>query len=983
MLVVAVEWPAGAVADADVSGAFCTMHAARPHRSSHRPGPFWLVACAALVSTAAAADPPAPQPASPPAGCFVRLRIDALPPGVGSLVVKGHMKIHASPWNTPPFLLTPKEGAAQPGTTPWVDLRSQPGAANGSLILAIPSGARGATRFAPAPDDGAVAREIAWDEPDGTRIIVDPGCADIRTFRDQERRYYLRTLGQTGGQMHPLARPPLFFGNAWGHATGGAAEYMVKSFRLMGFNSVATAEDAAKYETLYGWHSQGGQYGPPGFLPYDEAASQAAFDDHYRGFFSTGKGKDSAPGMRIFQLADEPGEAAPDPKRVDAAFRTWLAAEGLKPDLFGKHSWDEVTWMAKPGTPEQNRLFYWSRRYQSHLTTRWFALAADAVRARGPNREVQSYVALSGHALYMPSRMPLDMFALAGHPGLMPGISDWMTSGSWNWDSHQAVAFSVAPFNAGARRYGADFGKPPLSFPMMHCVAPSLFRASTQLANQCKFISYYNYGPDYEATEGFWSHSWQGFNVQHVNNQAAQVDDILGPGVMRPSRVAMLYSHSQEIWWPQASFADKRASFLALSHEYHQPELVTEQQVADGALAHYDALYVLDRFVSRAAQAGIERWVQGGGLLWACADAAAGDEYQTAHDLLLRVAGLARDHATVPKAGVRIEPIEGETAFPAHDVPPQGRSKETVRTCGFLEWPGARIRARYSDTLPAWGEKTVGRGKVVYIGHRCGLAYSRLAGKRGEYKWWPDGGQRHLLFVPLREAGIERELTLSAPLVMAAPLSTADGTVIILHNMSHVDQTDLTISLKEPAKPHGVQWCDARRRLADLPFDHADGRVTVSHFSLPREGAMILVRRTPPPKDDRWERIRRDAEAHLGSSDWQTASAGAWFAGFLPDARLGPRLVPLLAHEHWAVRRSAAESIGRLGHAAAAGDVRAALAKETDAHALADELLALVQLRHPDARALCERHRSHADPFIRSEATRATELLAGMEKKPE
>ena len=140
--------------------------------------------------------------------------------------------------------------------------------------------------------------------------------------------------------------------------------------------------------------------------------------------------------------------------------------------------------------------------------------------------------------------MPLDMFQLAQSPGLMPGISDWMTGGSWNWDSHQAVAFSVAPFNGGARRYGADFGKTPLSFPMMHCVAPSLFRAYTQLANQCKFISYYNYGPDYEATEGFWSQSECGDAVQHVNNQAARMDDILGPGTMRPSRVAMLYATS-------------------------------------------------------------------------------------------------------------------------------------------------------------------------------------------------------------------------------------------------------------------------------------------------------------------------------------------------------------------------------------------------------------------------------------------------------
>ncbi len=77
---------------------------------------------------------------------------------------------------------------------------------------------------------------------------------------------------------------------------------------------------------------------------------------------------------------------------------------------------------------------------------------------------------------------------------------------------------------------------------------------------------------------------------------------------MRRSRVAMLYTAPQEIWWPQGSFADKRASFLMLSHDYYQPpELVTEQQVLDGALEHYDALYVLDQFVS--GRAGSHRGV--------------------------------------------------------------------------------------------------------------------------------------------------------------------------------------------------------------------------------------------------------------------------------------------------------------------------------------------------------------------------------------
>ena len=674
-------------------------------------------------------------------------------------------------------------------------------------------------------------------------------------------------------------------------------------------------------------------------------------------------------------MSDEPGELNPDPKAAAPTFRKWLEARGLEPKVFGKSKWDEINLLLnRPPGEEQNRLYYWSRRYKCYLTPKMFSLAADAIRKCAPNSEVQSFVALSGHALYMPSRMSLDMFQLAQYPGLIPGISDWMTSGSWNWDSHQAVAFSVAPFNAGARRYGAEFGQPPRSFPMMHCVSPSLFRAHTQLANQCKFISYYTYGPDYESTEGFWSHSWQGFNVQHINNQAAQVDDVLGPGTMRPSRVAMLYTDPQEIWWPQGSFADKRAAFLALSHHYFQPELVTEEQVNHGALRHYDALYVLDQFVSLSVQQQIEMWVKDGGLLWSCADAAIGDEYNAPCDLLDRLAGLKRDRSKPMLAEVDLIPAKGEKIIP-YKVPPLGRKKEIIRP-GVFTWPEARIRASYADQQPAWAEKSIGKGKLVYIGHRCGLAYSRHAGARGDYKWWPDGGHREILSQPLIEAGIDRELIVSEPLVMASPLSTADGTVIILFNMFHEDRKDLTITLKEPAAPHSVQWIVPGRGLVDLPSKHADGRLVISNFAIPRTGAMILVRRKTAPPDYRLQQMRQAAEQHLAASDWQTASAGAWFAGFFPDWQLAAKLPPLLKHDHWAVRRSAAESIGRLRFTAAASDIKAALERESDTHALADELIALVQLRHADAKALCAKYRQHSDLFVRSEAERASKLLS-------
>jgi len=911
-----------------------------------------------------------------PTGTFVRFHVDALPPDKAELAVTAQMKIHASPWVTPSFSLTPKEGVRQPGPTPWVNLAGLPGQGRGSLILTVPAGARGATEFSLVEIEGAGVRKIRWDEPDGNRIVVEPTLADVLTFREQERRYYHTALQATGERLHPLTRPPLMFSNAWGYTTGGAAEYMVKTFRLLGFNSVVTSADQGRYEKLYGWHSQGAQYGPPGFMPYDDDASRSQFAEHYAAYFATGGGRNTTPEMRIFQLADEPGEAPiKDSPEARAGFHRWLTAEGVAPSLFGKKAWDEVGFLlGTPGTAEEKRLHYWSRRYQAYLTPRLFALASDAVREQSPAKAVLSYVALSGHAMNFPSKQPLDMFQLAQYPGLMPGISDWMTNGNWWWDGHQSVAYSVAPFNAGARRYGKDADQPPISFPMMHCVYPSLLRATTQLANNCKLISYYNYGPDYEVTEGFWSSvGWHHEVVGLVNNRAARVDDILGPGTMRRSRVAMLYTAPQEIWWPQGTFTDKRASFLSMAHDYYQPELVSEEHVRAGALADYDALFVLDHFVSRDVQHRIENWVKGGGLLWACADAAVLDEYNERYDLLDRLAELKRDHSVSQTAETSFVPVADETALPAHPVPPLGRSREAIRPGVFTAWPGARIRAHYGDGKPAWAQKEVGKGTVVYCGHRAGLSASCRAGKRGELALWPDG--RQLLTAPLLEAGVRRELWLSEPFCVATPISTAHGTVAILYDLNATPPNDLTVTLLEPARPHSVQAFDEQGNLADVPFEYSDGAVRVRLAAVPWMGQMIVVRRGPAPADDRIAVMRGTAEEGLRADDWQALSAAAWFAGFHPEWQFAPRLVPLLKHEHWAVRRSAAESLGRLRHAAAGGPLRAALDRETDAHALADQLLALARLNHEDAKTLCKRFRTHADPFVCREAVRAEALL--------
>lgn len=668
-----------------------------------------------------------------------------------------------------------------------------------------------------------------------------------------------------------------------------------------------------------------------------------------------------------------------------AGFRKWLATRGVQPALFGAKSWEDVRPLTVPSlvrSPEDARLFYWSRQFSGWLTARMFNLSAEAIHQFAPNPQMRGFVALSGHSLYFPSEQPLDTFQLAAGPAMTPGISDWMSLGSWFWDSHQAVAFSVAPYNAGARRYGQE----PLTHPMMHCVGPSTLRAYTMLGNNVRVLSYWAYGPSYAVTEGYWSDSEGSYEQAHlINNRAAQVDDILARSQMRPSRVAMLYSMANEYWNAQASFADKRAAFLALSHEYFQPELVTEEQVAGGALQHYDALYVLDPLVPTAAREKIVAWTRAGGLLWTCAEAGSRNEFNEPADLLKSLTGIERDlpefgaiatkKRVVAKVGAGsaaavpvVAAAPGQPEFRSHPVATNGLTRVTSPAA-------ARVRARYADGSPAWLEAAADKGHVVYLGHRCGLTYTQQKSRvAGQHPIFADTG-RACLTRPLLEAKVARELVLSDPVVLASPVSSADGTVILLHNMQPTPRRNLQLSLREPAAPHSVAAFTGGE-LRPVPFQYGNGRVTLTLPELAAE-QMILVRRQPAPADPRLAELRARTEAQLKSSDAAALAAGAWTAGFYADWKLGDALIPLLAHTRWDVRRAAAEALGRIGHMPAVNALRTAIESEKDSHALGDELVALARLRHADAAALCDRFATtHRDGYVRRLAIEGWRELA-------
>ena len=688
------------------------------------------------------------------------------------------------------------------------------------------------------------------------------------------------------------------------------------------------------------------------------------------------------------------------------AFRSWAQSNGLSPGLFGKASWDEVfllTLRDRVGSPGDAQRYYWSRRFAGRMTPHMFELAAKSVGRISGKPDLRRFVALSGHALYMGAKqMPLDMFELARNGEVTPGVSDAMNLSGWRWDSEQAVAFSVAPFNAGGRPAAG----PRKTWPMMHCDWPRTNRSYAMLANQVKTISYFWWGPEYNITEWYWSEFKACYgDVSLTCNRAAQVDDILAEASMRAGRVAMLWSYATEYWNSADAYSDRRAAFLALGQDYYQPELVTSWQVADeNALSRYDALYVLDPNVELSVQKKITEWVKAGGLLWTCANSLSLDETNQPSDFLEKLAGIERKlefaspekddklkrealnakNAEVDKTAAAkkedskkpfpiVSPVKGESDFiPFHaNAPPPVKA-----SC-----PGAKVRATYDDGSPAWLERDVGKGRVIYLSYRAATAFTNLA-CRPKYidTVWSDNGRQPLL-QPLIERKIGREMFMSEPTIYGYPMSTEDGTVIPLVNTRPYPLKDLSVFLKEPKAPKSVQAFEGYK-LVDLPFNYENGmaKITLKDF----DGAqMIVVRRGDKPADGRIDKMKESALHSLEETDPRGVSAGAWFAGFFPEWGMAGRLPPFLKHDDWMVRRDAAESLGRLGAAEFADSILEAYVKEKDSHAASAELLSLAKLRHPRALSLALDAAKSPQPILRASAFDALRFVDFGGKIPE
>src|SRR4030095_11397064 len=138
-------------------------------------------------------------------------------------------------------------------------------------------------------------------------------------------------------------------------------------------------------------------------------------------------------------------------------------------------------------------------------------------------------------------------------------------------------------------------------------------KSASALAQGAKHLFFWTYGPTATSTENYWSDLPGAYpGMAHLSRAREFAEPVIAPGKPRPTRVALLYSISSDLWqaFGYLHILDRRGLYFALIHYHCLVDRLTEEAVTAGRLQDYRVLYTADPCISTAAAKDITGWVE-------------------------------------------------------------------------------------------------------------------------------------------------------------------------------------------------------------------------------------------------------------------------------------------------------------------------------------------------------------------------------------
>lgn len=602
---------------------------------------------------------------------------------------------------------------------------------------------------------------------------------------------------------------------------------------LLGFNVVGNqaAETRERFPFRQPGHTHHVQFGPEATREQIEALMQK------QGAAQKSPMESGVP----FNFADEicarPGIGTN--AQALAHFRAWLAARGITAQELGMARLDEVLPIETPtelrareqvNGPAARRIFYFTSRFRQLAGTQRVKWHTEAYHRHFPGGGITStlvadhpYFSGTGLGMGMVPNMAwggaplaLDWFDLARERAVdLAGIEDWMGlqfmyGPNYTWEGFQLMGFQAAMFRSGSR--GAQ--------PIISWITPSdetnlRLKSASALAQGGKHFFYWTYGPTATATENYWSDLRGAYDgVAAMTRQLAAAEHILAPGRLRPTRLAVLYSVSSDLWQPfgYVQMLERRATYLNLTHQQFGVDFVTEEDIEAGRLTDYDVLYATDPCLTAKSMAAIEKWVEAGGQLYGSCAAGSRNEFNE------EVPGLSRVFGIAPKLTVTTQDAEYRVRGRLNGLSYADRIRceggpgvdalefGTVGCKVGVTAAGATVSGKFQDGAPAVLTHGFGRGRSVYVAATPGVASVKDARfvPRELKEVWPEP-QRQLITGLARSAGVPRVVELSQAVVEAGVYDAPKGTALVLANFTYQPIKELRVRLAVEKLPKSVR----------------------------------------------------------------------------------------------------------------------------------------------------------------------------------
>jgi hypothetical protein len=294
---------------------------------------------------------------------------------------------------------------------------------------------------------------------------------------------------------------------------------------------------------------------------------------------------------------------------------------------------------------------------------------------------------------------------------------------------------------------------------------------------------------------------------------------------------------------------EQQQLYLALRHAQHAVDLITEEDILDGALKNLDAVYFAGEWIDNRVVPKLDAWVREGGILYACAGLGRFNQYGEPEPGLRRLLGLKESSLT--KNAYHLRPLlELPLCEPIDTIKLDGDSIPAVAMKQTLAPESARVLGTWSDGSPAVTVHNHGKGKAFAVGTMPGTAYLKSALKPIPFA----RGGRHTVYNPvdfspaatrLVRLGVEakaipRAVGCSNDLVETVVIDHPAGTLLTLVNWTNKPVEKLRVQIRLPVAPAGVRSVSLQRAL---PFTATDEGVIFELPALPEADYLLIERK--------------------------------------------------------------------------------------------------------------------------------------------